>query len=245
MTQSSSTRSSPSTRSTPWRTGSNASGLINLIGIYITHGHADHWIGLSRLLEHFPHARGLATAEAQARAQFEATDPGLSGYWKSIFPDETPATPVLPELLTGDTIELEESTLQVRSIGQGDTERSTLLVPEIDAVVAGDIVYNQVHMMTGETDAASRLDWIASLDAIQALDPDIVVAGHKRVDEPDSPQTIEQTQQYLRDFSQIAAEQHTVQEIVDAMLARHPNRDNPRALWHSARIAAADQPDER
>lgn len=49
------------------------------------------------------------------------------------------------------------------------------------------IVYDQVHMMTGETDAASRLDWIASLDAIHGLDPNAVVAGHKRVHASDSP----------------------------------------------------------
>src|SRR5487761_909885 len=31
--------------------------------IVITHGHCDHWIGLARLLERFPGARGLATAK--------------------------------------------------------------------------------------------------------------------------------------------------------------------------------------
>src|SRR3989442_2711483 len=31
--------------------------------IYITHGHGDHWLGLARLIQRFPGARGLATAE--------------------------------------------------------------------------------------------------------------------------------------------------------------------------------------
>jgi hypothetical protein len=30
-------------------------------GVVITRGHSDHWIGLARLQERFPHARGLAT----------------------------------------------------------------------------------------------------------------------------------------------------------------------------------------
>src|ERR1700761_8900506 len=47
----------------------------NITAILITHGHADHWIGLARLLERFPGARGLATADVLQRAEFEATDP--------------------------------------------------------------------------------------------------------------------------------------------------------------------------
>ena len=39
-----------------------------ITGIYITHGHSDHWLGLARLLEHFPEARGYAAPEVVARA---------------------------------------------------------------------------------------------------------------------------------------------------------------------------------
>jgi glyoxylase-like metal-dependent hydrolase (beta-lactamase superfamily II) len=44
-----------------------------LTAIYITHGHADHWIGLSRLLERFPDTRALAAGKVRERAVFEAT----------------------------------------------------------------------------------------------------------------------------------------------------------------------------
>src|SRR5262249_26865277 len=33
-----------------------------LTTIYITHGHADHWLGLSVVLDRFPQARAVATA---------------------------------------------------------------------------------------------------------------------------------------------------------------------------------------
>jgi len=29
-----------------------------ITGVYITHGHSDHWLGLARLLEHFPDVAG-------------------------------------------------------------------------------------------------------------------------------------------------------------------------------------------
>ena len=39
-----------------------------ITGIYITHGHSDHWLGLARLLEHIPEARGYAAPEVARRA---------------------------------------------------------------------------------------------------------------------------------------------------------------------------------
>ena len=211
-----------------------------ITAVYITHGHQDHWIGLARLQEHFPEARGIATPEVVRRATFEATDPGLSAYWKASFPGELPETPVLPEALTTDEFELEGQLLRAVSVGQGDTEFSTVLhVPSAAAVVGGDVVYNGVHMMTAETDENSREAWIASLDAVAALNPQIVVAGHKSVGAPDLPESIGASQQYLRDFSRIVNEGGSVEDIVNAMLKLHGDRDNPRTLWHSARTAVA------
>ncbi|MFF3990432.1 MBL fold metallo-hydrolase [Streptomyces sp. NPDC001797] len=212
----------------------------HITGVYITHGHQDHWIGLARLQEHFPDARGIATPEVVERARFEAADPGLSAYWKASFPGELPDTAVLPEPLTADGFELEGQVLRAVSVGQGDTEYSTVLhVPSAAAVVGGDVVYNGVHMMTAETDGQSREAWIASLDAVAALNPRIVVAGHKSVGAPDLPESIAASQQYLRDFSRIVDEGGSVEDIVNAMLELHGDRDNPRTLWHSARTAVA------
>lgn len=211
-----------------------------LVAIYATHGHADHWIGLARLLERFPEARGVATPEVVARAEFESTNPAVSTYWQTIFPGEVPDRPVLPQPLADDVIDLEGSELRVVRVGQGDTEFSTVLhVPTIDAVVAGDVIYNAVHIMTAETGPAERDQWLASLEAIAALNPRIVVAGHKRPGNEDGPETIEQTRQYLRDFSDIARDEVDPAVIVARMLELHGDRDNPRTLWHSARAAAA------
>jgi glyoxylase-like metal-dependent hydrolase (beta-lactamase superfamily II) len=212
---------------------------IDLRAIYITHGHSDHWIGLARLLERFPRALGLATPQVRERAAFEASDPALAGYWQGIFPGEVPTEPLLPEAFEGGAIELEGRELRI-GLGRGDTEYSTMLrVPDIDAVVAGDIVYNQVHMMVGEADADARNLWILTLDAIETLEPRIVVSGHKRLGAPDLPSTIEESRQYLRDFSRVADREDTVEGIVGAMLSLHPLRDNPRVVWHSARAEVA------
>ncbi|MDR7159158.1 MBL fold metallo-hydrolase [Arthrobacter sp. BE255] len=211
-----------------------------ITGVYITHGHQDHWIGLARLQEHFPEARGIATAEVVERARFEASDPSVSAYWKASFPGELPQTAVLPEPLSGTQFELEGQILRAVSLSQGDTEFSTVLhVPSAAAVIGGDVVYNGVHMMTAETDEQSREAWISSLNAVAALNPKVVVAGHKSVGAPDLPESIGASQQYLRDFSRIVNEGGGAEDIVNAMLELHGDRDNPRTLWHSARTAVA------
>ena len=58
-----------------------------ITAILITHGHSDHWIGLARLLERFPGARGLATGSVLGHARFEATDEGLQKYCRQYLRD--------------------------------------------------------------------------------------------------------------------------------------------------------------
>ena len=206
--------------------------------IYITHGHGDHWLGLARLTQRFPGATGLATAEVLA----QAADPAMAGYWEALFPGEIPVAgqKVLPQLLTAGTLDLEGNDLLVIRIGQADTAHSTVLhVPSLAAVVTGDLAYNQVHMMTAETGEPERAQWIANLDAVAALEPAFVVAGHKKVDNGNDPKIISESQQYLRDFTRIAAGETTTVGIVTRMTELYPDWENLRTLWHSARTAIA------
>jgi glyoxylase-like metal-dependent hydrolase (beta-lactamase superfamily II) len=210
--------------------------------IYITHGHGDHWLGLARLIERFPGAKGQATAAVLARAQYEATDPGLSAYWAGICPGEVPTGTerVLPELLAGDTIDLEGNDLVVIEIGRADTADSTVLhVPSLGAVVTGDLAYNEVHMMTAEAGQEERDRWIENLQKVATLKPALVVAGHKKVGNGNDPRIIAESQQYLRDFSQAVSEEQTTAGIVGRMTGLYPDWQNVRTLWYSARAAIA------
>jgi hypothetical protein len=90
-------------------------------------------------------------------------------------------------------------------------------------------------MMMLETGEQKRDAWIASLDAVAALEPKIVVAGHKRVGAPDLPGNIAASQEYLRDFSRVANKRDSVEGIVEGMLGLHGDRENPHTLWISAR----------
>lgn len=105
--------------------------------------------------------------------------------------------------------------------------------------MSGDVVYNSVHMMMYEADEAKREAWIASIDAIAALKPKIVVAGHKSVGAPDVPENLGASQQYLRDFTAVANRADTVEDLVRGMLESHGEREQPHTLWISARAEVA------
>jgi hypothetical protein len=82
-----------------------------------------------------------------------------------------------------------------------------------------------------------RDEWIAALDTIAALQPRIVVSGHKDPEQDDDPRVIEETRRYLQDFERLHGETETVEELYRAMLELYPHRLNPGSLWGSARVA--------
>jgi glyoxylase-like metal-dependent hydrolase (beta-lactamase superfamily II) len=211
-----------------------------ITGVYITHGHSDHWLGLARLRQHIPEARGYAAPEVAARAAWEAEFNKTSKYWTARFPGELPEPPVVPEVLNTDEILVDGQVVNIIHVGQGDIEGSTIFhVPSADAVVCGDVVYNNVHMMMYEADEAKREAWIASIDAVAALNPKIVVAGHKSVGAADLPENLAASQQYLRDFTTLGNKGGTVEDLINGMLELHSERDQPHTLWISARAEVA------
>jgi hypothetical protein len=72
------------------------------------------------------------------------------------------------------------------------------------------------------------------LDAIEALNPKAVVAGHGALDPDSSPRHISATRRYLQDFLACSARTSTGAELYDAMLALYPDRINPGSLWAAA-----------
>ena len=215
-----------------------ASKHKNLTTIYITHGHGDHWFGVGTVLERFPNARVVATPNTVKVMQGNASPQGLAA-WGAGFPGQIPENLVIAEELKGNVIDLEGRELIAVELGHTDTDHTTCLhVPSIGLVVAGDAAYNDVHLYLVESNAETRQEWLAALDKIEALNPRAVVASHKRPENDDRPEIIEETRKYIRDFDRLAATTSTAQELYEKMLALYPNRVNPGwALWSSAHAA--------
>ena len=142
--------------------------------------------------------------------------------------------------LEGPSFELEGHRLVAVDVGHTDTDDTTVLhVPDLGLVVAGDAAYNGVHQYLAESGSQGRQDWLAALDAIEALEPRAVVAGHKRYGSDDGPRVIGETRQYIRDFDRADQETSTAGELYWQLLAMYPHRVNPGALWLSAQAVKA------
>jgi glyoxylase-like metal-dependent hydrolase (beta-lactamase superfamily II) len=213
----------------------------NLTTIYITHGHGDHFFGLNTILDAFPNAGALTLAEVIPDAETQLS-PEIMSFWNAILPGQIPEYPIVPAPLDGDVIELEGHELRIINVGQADTAPSTIVhIPDLDAVVSGDVAYNGIHQWLAETDHEKRMGWIASVEQIEALDPKIVVAGHKRPDarDDDPAAILNATKTYIRDFDQALAESPSAQELVDKMMILHGDLGNPYTLWTAAQATFA------
>lgn len=213
-----------------------------LTTIYITHAHFDHYFGLGALLERFPGARGVALPSvAQLVRETHAAGRTLAEHW---LPGKTVDSTVLPEALESATIVLDGHELHAIEVGQGDIPHSTVLhVPSIAAVVAGDVVYNGVHQMLGVSGPDDWERWIESVDKIAALDPKVVVAGHKREDLRDDeiPAILDGTRNYIRAFIEELADAESAEALVARMTERFADRINVATLEFSASAAIAQK----
>jgi glyoxylase-like metal-dependent hydrolase (beta-lactamase superfamily II) len=210
----------------------------NLTAIYVTHGHGDHFFGLASLLQRFPRARAVATPEVVTAMHEQLSPAWIDNFWRRLFPGEIPDRLLVAEPLEGNELELEGRKLVALNAGRTDTAHTTCLhVPSIGLIVGGDAVYNGIHPYLGETDTQSRLEWIATLDKLEALKPTAVIAGHKVPENDDDPRIIAETRQYLRDFNRLNAATTTARELYDAMLEIYPDRVNPGSLWGAANTA--------
>jgi len=207
----------------------------NLTAIYATHGHGDHFFGVNTIQKKFPKARFVATSEVIAVMRKQASVPVVESYWKPRFPGQIDSTLSIADELKDGLLELEGEQLIIVPLGHTDTDSTTCLhVPSIGLAVCGDALYNDVHLHLGESNAEGRKEWIAALDTIESLKPVAVIAGHKRPGAPDTPNNIEATRKYIRDFGRIASHTKTALDLYNEMLAIYPERVNPAVLWYSA-----------
>jgi glyoxylase-like metal-dependent hydrolase (beta-lactamase superfamily II) len=209
-----------------------------LTTIFITHGHGDHFFGSERLIARFPGARVVTTRGIvdYIDSHFDEATKTFTAYFR----DSITKTTLRPSPLEGDVVVLEGHELRVVEVPGGDIAPAAVLhIPALDAVVAGDVAYNQIHQMLALGGPAEWDKWIESVGIIERLRPRIVVAGHKKPEARDdeADRILSTTRTYIRDFAEAFRSSATADEIVAAMRSKYPDHGNLTTLMFSAREA--------
>jgi len=206
----------------------------NVTDIFVTHGHGDHWFAAGLLAERFG-ARVVASAGtiAQMRGNV-ATRPLL---WDKVYAGLIPPSPVTAVTVPGNRFTLEGHELVIVEVGDTDSaDTSVLHVPDLGLVVAGDVIYNGVHMYLGQSEVTGGFgSWRDAIDTVEALQPRHIVAGHQNSElDDDAGRTIAQTRQYMDDADELLMTETTAVGFFNAKIDRYPDHLGRMVLWVSA-----------
>jgi glyoxylase-like metal-dependent hydrolase (beta-lactamase superfamily II) len=150
---------------------------------------------------------------------------------------DIPPSPVTAVTVPGNRLTLEGHELAIVEVGATDmADTSVLHVPDLGLVVAGDVVYNGVHMYLAHSAVAGGFGtWRAAIDKVEALEPRHIVAGHQNEQlDDDARRTIAETRRYLDDAEELLRTESTAVGFFNAKLERYPKHLGRTVLWVGA-----------
>ena len=203
--------------------------------IYITHEHADHFLGLEVFKDAYPGVRIIANSTVVDRA--DKVYQQKIDKWKQILGSGATSRAVAIEKFDGNFIAFDGSQIEVLKHIQGDTDENTMLwIPGQRTLIAGDVVVNNMHLYTAETDSKARGKWFTSLQEIRELRPSIVIPGHSKVGAPlDTNTAVDFTEKYLLAFEEELKKAKDSASLINAMKERFPSADFLLALERGAK----------
>jgi glyoxylase-like metal-dependent hydrolase (beta-lactamase superfamily II) len=202
----------------------------NLTDIFITHGHGDHWFAAGPLAERFG---ARIVASAGTIAQMQANAAARPALWDKVYTG-IPPSPVTAVTVPDNRFTLEGHDLVIVEVGATDSDDTSVLhVPDLALVVAGDVIYNGVHMYLAHSVLVGGFGpWRAAIDMVDALKPRHIVAGHQNKElDDDAARTIAETRQYLDDAEKLLRTENTAVDFFNAKLERYPDHLGRTVLW--------------
>src|ERR1700756_528705 len=203
--------------------------------IYITHEHADHFLGLEVFKEAYPGVRIIANSAVTDR--IDKVYQEKLDKWQKILGSGATSHAVAIEKVDGNFIEFENSKIELLKDVQGDTDENTMLwIPGQRILIAGDVLFNNMHVYTAETDSKAREKWLNSLQEIRELKPSVVIPGHSKAGAPlDASTAVDFTENYLLVFDEELTKAKDSDSLINAMKERFPSADLLLALERGAK----------
>ena len=215
-----------------------------LDAIFVTHDHPDHFFSVEVLTDAFPDARVFA--HPQVVEDIWKSLPLKIKRWGPMLGNNGPRHPIAPAPLDGNSFELEGHRLEVLGPMQGDHVHATALwIPDIKTLVAGDLLFNEMHLWVGESLAPGRQAWAKSVEQLASLGATRVIAGHKKPGLADDTSPLAYTRRYLEVFDQSVRSSQNSAELRAKINRAFPNTidvlDNF-LLGNSSQVAMGEMP---
>jgi len=192
-----------------------------LTTIYVSQADPDYYFGVEALKEIFPQADVVTT-----RAVLDKLAPKLAGklaFWGPKMGANAPRKPVVPRALDGTVLKLEDQIIEIRGTQGLLAHRPYAWIPSIKAIVGNIGVFGNMHVWTADTQTvAERAAWVAQLDEMAALKPELVIPGHMRAGTKLDASAIAFTKDYLQTFEKALPASKTSADLVNAMKLAYP-----------------------
>jgi glyoxylase-like metal-dependent hydrolase (beta-lactamase superfamily II) len=203
--------------------------------IYITHEHADHFLGLEVFKDAYPMVRILANSHVADR--INNVYQVKIDKWKGILGSGATSHIVPISKYDENSIPFENYRIEIIKSIQGDTDENSMLwLPWQKTLIAGDVVFNDMHVYTAETDVSARARWLNSLQKIRELKPAVVIPGHSKSGAPlDATSAVAFTESYLLTFEEELKKAKDPDGLIKAMKQRFPSADLVLAIERSAK----------
>jgi glyoxylase-like metal-dependent hydrolase (beta-lactamase superfamily II) len=190
-----------------------------LTTLFVSHADPDYYWGTEVIADAFPDAKVVATPpviEAIAR-KYESK---LKA-WEAVGVNR-PSRLVDLAPLVGDLV-LESHRFELKGGHPAIPDRHYLWQQEARAIVGGVLVFSNEHVWVADTPTPEqRQGWIAMLDEMAALDPQLVVPGHRLPDAATDATAIGYTRDYLTALDGILDAAPDAAAATAALLERHP-----------------------
>ena len=191
--------------------------------IYITHEHADHFLGLEVFNEAYPRVRVIANSAVVDRINKVYREKVEK--WRKLLGSGATSQIVVISRFDANVVDFDGTKIEVFKHIRGDTDENTMLwIPGQRILIAGDVVFNDMHVYTAETDSKAREKWLNSLVTIRELNPSVVIPGHSKVGALlDSSTAVDFTENYLRVFEEELRNAKDPDGLISAMRERFPS----------------------
>ncbi|TQE17635.1 MBL fold metallo-hydrolase [Streptomyces ipomoeae] len=208
-----------------------------LTTVFISHGDPDFYFGAEVLADAFPDAKFVATEHVIEHIQHSYE--GKLKAWEALGPN-LPTRLVDIEPLTGD-LTLEGHRFELKGGPTRLPDRHYLWQAEQRAILGGVLLFQQEHVWVADTpDPEDRSAWIELLDEMAALDPQLVVPGHRLPDAPADASAITATRDYLVAFEEELAKAADGAALTEALVQRHPANGMRIAAQIGAKVAKGE-----